>query len=114
MSTVTAFLLDPRPSLRRPEDALPRSSIGTAPMLWSNADGAPHDGSDAMAILDEIARVGYEGTQLGNGFPLPSESAAIGRRVLASALRRLGAVDLADSLGSPGSSGAPGASGAPA
>lgn len=69
MSTVTAFLLDPRPSLRRPDDALPRSSIGAVPMLWSNADGAPHDGSDAMAILDEIARVGYEGTQLGNGFP---------------------------------------------
>lgn len=69
MSTVAASLADPRPSLRRPDDALPRSSIGTAPMLWSNADGAPHDGSDALAILDEIARVGYEGTQLGNGFP---------------------------------------------
>lgn len=38
-------------------------------MLWSNADGAPRDGTDAMAILDEISRVGYEGTQLGSGFP---------------------------------------------
>ena len=38
-------------------------------MLWSHADGAPRDGSEAMAILDEIARVGYEGTQLGDGFP---------------------------------------------
>ena len=49
MSTVTASRLEPRPSLRRPDDALPRSSIGTAPMLWSNADGAPRDGTDAMA-----------------------------------------------------------------
>ena len=69
MSTVTASRLDARPSLRRPDDALPRSSIGTAPMLWGHADGAPRDGTDAMAILDEIARVGYEGTQLGDGFP---------------------------------------------
>ena len=69
MSTVTASRIDPRPLLRRPDDALPRASIGTAPMLWANADGAPRDGSDSMAILDEIARVGYEGTQLGDGFP---------------------------------------------
>jgi inosose dehydratase len=38
-------------------------------MLWSHADGAPRDGTDALTILDEIARVGYEGTQLGDGFP---------------------------------------------
>ncbi len=69
MSTVTASRVDRRPSLRRPDDALPRSSIGTAPMLWSNADGAPRDGSDALVTLDEIARIGYEGTQLGDGFP---------------------------------------------
>ena len=69
MSTVTSSRIAPLPSLRRPDDALPRSSIGTAPMLWSNADGAPRDGTDAMDILDEIARVGYEGTQLGDGFP---------------------------------------------
>ena len=42
-------------------------------MLWSNADGAPRDVTDAMAILDEIARVGYEGTQLGDGFPEGAE-----------------------------------------
>jgi inosose dehydratase len=69
MSTVSPPRLDPRPSMRRPDDALPGASIGTAPMLWANADGAPRDGTDAMAILDEIARVGYEGTQLGDGFP---------------------------------------------
>lgn len=38
-------------------------------MLWSNADDAERDGVDAETILDEIARVGYEGTQLGSGFP---------------------------------------------
>ena len=69
MSIVTASRIAGLPSLRRPDDALPRASIGTAPMLWINADGAPRDGTDAMAILDEIARVGYEGTQLGDGFP---------------------------------------------
>src|SRR4029450_8044989 len=51
MSTVTASRLARGPALRRPDDALPRSSIGTAPMLWGNADGAPRDGSDALAIL---------------------------------------------------------------
>ncbi len=74
MSTVTASQLDSRPSLRRPDDALPRSSIGIAPMLWANADGAPRNGSDAPTILDEIARIGYEGTQFGDGFP---EAAAL-------------------------------------
>ena len=69
MSTVTASRPDLRSSLRHPDDALPGSSIGTAPMLWSNADGAARDGTDALTILDEIARVGYEGTQLGTGFP---------------------------------------------
>lgn len=69
MSTVTASRLDLRASLRQPADALPQTSIGTAPMLWAHADGAPNDGVDAIAILDEIARVGYEGAQLGDGFP---------------------------------------------
>ena len=53
-------------------------------MLWSNADGAPRDGSDAMTILDEIARVGYEGTQLGDGFP---EGADLRDALLARGLR---------------------------
>jgi inosose dehydratase len=84
MSTVTASRLDLRASLRHPDDALPRSSIGTAPMLWSNADGAARDGADALAILDEIARVGYEGTQLGNGYP---EGAALRDALHARGLR---------------------------
>jgi inosose dehydratase len=38
-------------------------------MLWTNGPGGlPGDG-DPTAILDEIARLGYEGTQLGRGFP---------------------------------------------
>ncbi len=84
MSTVTASRLEPLQSLRRPDDALPRSSIGTAPLLWSNADGAPRDGTDAMEILDEIARVGYEGTQLGEGFP---EGAALSEALHERGLR---------------------------
>jgi inosose dehydratase len=59
-----------RRTLRRPADALPRASIATAPILWNNVDQpelAPP--VEAATVLDEIARTGYEGTQLGNGFP---------------------------------------------
>ncbi len=61
---------DLRTSLRRPADALPNASIGTVPILWNNVDLADlRHGTDALTILDEIARTGYEGTQLGIGFP---------------------------------------------
>ena len=61
---------DLRSALRRPGDALPRASIGTVPILWNNVDLADlRHGTDAPTILDEIARTGYEGTQLGIGFP---------------------------------------------
>ena len=59
-----------RATLRRPGDALARTSIGTVPILWNNVDLpdlAP--AVDAATVLDEIARTGFEGTQLGNGFP---------------------------------------------
>ena len=59
-----------RAALRRPGDALSRTSIGTVPILWNNVDLpdlAPP--ADAGTVLDEIARTGFEGTQLGNGFP---------------------------------------------
>jgi inosose dehydratase len=59
-----------RRTLRRQGDALPRASIGTVPILWNNVDQpelAPR--VEAATVLDEIARTGYEGTQLGNGFP---------------------------------------------
>ena len=61
---------DLRVTLRRPGDALPRASIGTVPILWNNVDLVDlRHGTDALTILDEIARTGYEGTQLGIGFP---------------------------------------------
>jgi inosose dehydratase len=59
-----------RASLRRPGDALPRASIAAAPIVWNDVNvpgGVPR--ADAATILDEIARTGYEGTQLGSGFP---------------------------------------------
>jgi inosose dehydratase len=49
---------------RRPEDALARTSIGAVPILWRNLGV-----TDATIILDEIARIGFEGTQFGTGFP---------------------------------------------
>jgi inosose dehydratase len=51
-------------SLRQPEDALARASIGAVPILWRNLGV-----TDATTILDEIARIGFEGTQFGAGFP---------------------------------------------
>ena len=59
-----------RRSLRRAGDPLSRACIGTVPILWNNVDQpdlAPP--VEAATVLDEIARTGYEGTQLGNGFP---------------------------------------------
>ena len=61
---------DLRDTLRRPGDALPGASIGAVPILWNNVDVAElRHGTDALTILDEMARTGYEGTQLGIGFP---------------------------------------------
>jgi len=65
---------DVRARLRRPGDALPDASIGTVPILWHHPDP---DGqavaADPITILDEIARLGYEGTQLDDGLPEGSE-----------------------------------------
>ena len=65
---------DVRARLRRPGDALPDASIGTVPILWHHAapDGSPAT-ADPIAILDEIARLGYEGTQLDDGLPEGAE-----------------------------------------
>lgn len=44
--------------------------IGTVPILWNNVDIAElRLGTAAAAILDDIARTGYDGCQLGLGFP---------------------------------------------
>ena len=68
LSTVTASRPDLRKSLRRAGDGLPRASIGTVPMLWAHAGIAAADRADATTVLDEIARIGFEGTQFGTGF----------------------------------------------
>ncbi len=69
MSTVTAERHEVRAWLRRRGDALPRASVGTVPILWRNTP-APAGASPLPAanILDEIARLGYEGTQSLDGF----------------------------------------------
>lgn len=70
MSTVTAARDDLRTPLRRATDALPHASIGTAPILWRNVEmAAGRAPTDALTLLDEIARLGYEGVQLGIDFP---------------------------------------------
>ncbi len=49
---------------------LARAPIGTVPILWNNVDIAElRLGTDAETILDDIARTGYDGCQLGLGFP---------------------------------------------
>jgi inosose dehydratase len=46
------------------------ASVGTVPILWNNVDIAElRQGTDAEEILDDIARTGYDGCQLGLGFP---------------------------------------------
>jgi inosose dehydratase len=64
--------------LRRPGDALPNASIGTVPILWHHVDrSGPASHTDPLAVLDEIARLGYEGTQLDGGLPEGGELRAI-------------------------------------
>ena len=59
-----------RARLRAGGGILRESPIGTVPILWNNVDvEALRLGTDAATILDEIARTGYDGCQLGLGFP---------------------------------------------
>jgi inosose dehydratase len=49
---------------------LARARIGTVPILWNNVDVPElRLGTGAEGILDDISRTGYDGTQLGLGFP---------------------------------------------
>jgi inosose dehydratase len=49
---------------------LAHAPIGTVPILWNNVDFEElRIGTDAETILDDIARTGYDGCQLGLGFP---------------------------------------------
>ena len=52
------------------DGALGACPIGTVPILWNNVDIVElRLGTSADSILDDIARTGYDGTQLGIGFP---------------------------------------------
>jgi inosose dehydratase len=65
---------DLRRQLRRRGDALPRASVGTVPILWHHVDAeGPAARTDPLWVLDEIARLGYEGTQLDSGLPTGDE-----------------------------------------
>jgi inosose dehydratase len=49
---------------------LANAPIGTVPILWNNVDIPElRLGASAETVLDDIARTGYDGTQLGLGFP---------------------------------------------
>jgi inosose dehydratase len=70
VSPVVARARALRRRLRVPGGPLATSPIGTVPILWNNVDIEElRLGTDAATILDEIARTGYDGTQLGIGFP---------------------------------------------
>ena len=59
-------------------------SIGCVPIVWNNVD-LPDLGPPVPyeTVLDELARLGFEGTQYGRGFPLGAElRAALARRNL--------------------------------
>jgi inosose dehydratase len=53
-----------------PRVGWPNASIGTVPILWHHVEpDSPEVDTDPLAILDEIVRLGYEGTQLDAGLP---------------------------------------------
>ena len=65
--------------------SLERAPIGCVPIVWNNADMfdlAPE--TAGATVIDEIARMGYQGVQFGRGFPegevLAGELAARGLR----------------------------------
>ena len=53
---------DARQRLRHPSHALPNSPIGTVPIWASRRRRGAAARIDPLAVLDEIARLGYEGT----------------------------------------------------
>jgi inosose dehydratase len=66
---------------------LPRARVGIVPIVWNNADlGDLAPRVPVEVILDEAARLGYEGVQDGVGFPSgPALRDALERRGLALA-----------------------------
>lgn len=86
-SIARADLVDRATRLRRrlaSAGPLSGSPIGTVPILWNNVDlDDLRLGTPAETILDDIARTGYDGTQLGLGFPEGEElRAALAQRGL--------------------------------
>jgi inosose dehydratase len=76
---------DLRARLRHPGDALANAPLGTVPILWHHIDAdAPAARVDPVMVLDEIARLGYEGAQLDEGLP---EGAALRATLAARGLR---------------------------
>jgi inosose dehydratase len=65
--------------------SLERAPMGYVPIVWNNADIfdlAPE--TAAATVMDEIARMGYEGVQFGRGFP---EGEALQRELSSRGLR---------------------------
>ena len=65
--------------------SLERAPIGCVPIVWNNADGfdlAPE--TAGATVMDEIARMGYQGVQFGRGFP---EGEVLARELAARGLR---------------------------
>lgn len=88
-----------RAGLRRPGAVLADCPIGTVPILWNNVDVVDlRSGSGAAIVLDEIARLGYDGCQFGLGFPTGQGL----RDALADRELRLGEVYAALSCGVDG------------
>ena len=70
MTRARAGAPDTRTWLRRPTDALADASIGTVPILWHYREDTKSGPTiDPAGLLDEFARLGFEGTQLGDSFP---------------------------------------------
>jgi inosose dehydratase len=65
--------------------SLERAPIGCVPIVWNNADMfdlAPE--TAGATVMDEIARMGYQGVQFGRGFP---EGEVLARELAARGLR---------------------------
>jgi inosose dehydratase len=86
-ATPAPSLVDQTARLRRRLAAggpLGGAAVGTVPILWNNVDVAElRLGTAATTILDDITRTGYDGCQLGLGFPEGDElQAALAARDL--------------------------------
>jgi sugar phosphate isomerase/epimerase len=57
-----------------PDGPLGRASLGVVPIVWNNVDLPDiSPATPVPEVLDEIARLGFDGCQLGSGFPVGDE-----------------------------------------